>query len=138
MFWVYWDQIGVVYYKLLNPEKTVNAQRYRQQMNSLNHSVIKKRPEWARRHGKVILLHDHVPPQASKLVMKLLGWNIIQLQPYFPDLAPSDYYHFATLGNALAEQHFSNFEEAGKWLDKWFAVKGKKNLRQGIHNSAIR
>jgi hypothetical protein len=27
------------------------------------------------------------------------------------------------MGHTLAEQHFSNFEEVGKWLNKWFAAK---------------
>ncbi|KAL6255597.1 hypothetical protein P5V15_012746 [Pogonomyrmex californicus] len=30
------------------------------------------------------------------------------------------------MGHALAEQHFSNFEEVGKWLDEWFAAKDKQ------------
>lgn len=126
-----------MYYELLKPGETVNAQRYRHQLNNLNLALIEKRPEWARRHGKVILLHDNAPSHASKLVketLKSLGWDILQHPPYSPELAPSDYHLFASMGHALAEQHFSNFEEVEKWLNEWFAAKGKQFFWQGIHN----
>ena len=61
MLCVWWDQSGIVYYELLELSKTVNAQHYHQQMINLNHALIEKRPEWAKRHGKVILLHDNAP-----------------------------------------------------------------------------
>ena len=55
MLFVWWDQCGVVYFELLKPGETVNTDRYRQKIINLNHVLIEKRPEWARRHGKVIL-----------------------------------------------------------------------------------
>jgi Transposase. len=61
MLCVWWDQSGIVYYKLLEPGKTVNAQRYHQEMINLNHALIEKRLEWAKRHGKVIVLHGNAP-----------------------------------------------------------------------------
>ncbi|GFW80658.1 hypothetical protein TNCV_3235101 [Trichonephila clavipes] len=33
---------------------------------------------------------------------------------------------------ALAEQHFSNFEEVGKHLDEWFAAKDKQFFWHGL------
>ena len=136
MLCVWWDQSGIVYYELLQPGETVNAQRYRQQMINLNDALIERRPEWARRHGKGIVLHDNAPSCTAKPVkntFKSLGWDILPHPPYSPDLAPSDYYLFASMGHALAEQHFSNFEEVGKWLDEWFAAKDKQFFWHGIH-----
>jgi Transposase. len=57
MLCVWWDQSGIVYCKLLEPGETVNLQRYHQEMINLNRTLIEKRPEWTKRHGKVILLH---------------------------------------------------------------------------------
>ena len=68
MLCVWWDQCGVVYFDLLKPGETVNTDRYRQQIINLNHALIEKRPEWARRHGKVILQHDNVPSHTAKVV----------------------------------------------------------------------
>ena len=42
MLCVWWDQSGIVYYELLEPGKTVNAQRYHQEMINLNHVLIEK------------------------------------------------------------------------------------------------
>jgi hypothetical protein len=38
------------------------------------------------------------------------------------------------MGHTLAEQHFSNFEEVGKWLNEGFATKQKQFIWRGIHN----
>ena len=84
MLGVWWDQNSIVYYEVLKPGKTVNTQRYRQQMIHLNHALIEKRPEWAKRHGKVILLHDNGLSHPSKLAkdtLKLLGWDILPPLP---------------------------------------------------------
>ena len=88
---VWWDQKGVVYHELLKPGETVNTNRYRQQMINLNHALIEKRPEWARRHGKVILLHDNAPPHKAKLVqdtIKALGWELLPHPAVFTRLGP--------------------------------------------------
>ena len=103
--------------KLLKSCETVNSDRYRQQIINLNHALIEKRPEWARRHSKVILLHDNAPSYTAKSVtaaLKSLGWEVLSHPLYFLDLAPSDYQLFASMGYTLAEQHFANFEEVEK------------------------
>ena len=61
MLYIWWDQSGIVFYKLLESGKTVNAQRYHQEMINLNPALIEKRSEWAKRHGKAVLLQDNAP-----------------------------------------------------------------------------
>jgi Transposase. len=80
MLCVWWNQSGIVYCKLLEPSETVNAQRYHQEIINLNHALIKKRLEWAKRHGKVILLHDSAPSCTAILAKdtwKSLGWDTL-------------------------------------------------------------
>ena len=137
MLCAWWDQCGVVYFELLQPGETVNKDRYRQQIINLNHALIEKRPEWARRHGKVILQHYNTPSHTAKVVkntLKALNWEILSHPLYSPDLAPSDYHLFASMGNSLAEQRFDNFEEVEKWLVEWFPLKEKKFFWNGIHD----
>lgn len=50
-----WDQAGVMYYELFKPGETINIDRYIQQMINFNFALTEKRPQWAPRHGKVIL-----------------------------------------------------------------------------------
>ena len=68
----------MVYFELLKPGETVNADRYRQQIINLNHALIEKWPESARRHGKVILQHDNAPSHTAEVVknpLKALNWE---------------------------------------------------------------
>ncbi|GBP26220.1 Mariner Mos1 transposase [Eumeta japonica] len=105
-------------------------------MIDLNNALIEKRPEWARRHGKVILLHDNAPAHKAKEVqdtIKVLGWELLPHPPYSPDLAPSDYHLFSSMGHALAEQRFDSYAEVENWVSDWFASKEEHFYWHGIH-----
>lgn len=136
MLCIWWDQKGVLYYELLKSGETVNIARYRQQIINLNHALIEKRPEWARRHGKVILQHDNAPSHKAKAVkdtLSALSWEILPHPPYSPDLAPSDYHLFSSMSHALSLQHFTTYEEVKKWVDEWIQSKEERFFWQGIH-----
>ena len=78
---------------------------------------------------KVILLHDNAPSHTAKPVKETIeafGWEILLHVAYSPDLVPSDYYLFASMGHALSDQHFTSYENVRKWLDDWFASKERQ------------
>ncbi|UYV74707.1 KCNH5 [Cordylochernes scorpioides] len=111
MLCVWWDQTGVVYLELLKPGEMVNTSRYEQQMHSLREALNEKRPEWREKHNKLILQHDNAPAHNATVVkntIKDLGWELLPHPPYSPDLAPSNYHLFTSLGHALKKQEFSN------------------------------
>lgn len=123
---IWWDQKGVLYYELLQPGQTITGDRYKQQLLKLNGALQEKRPEWAKRHGKVIFLHDNARPHVSKPVKETLdelGWDVLPHPPYSPDIAPSDYYLFRSMAHCLCEQRFQNFEDVQNWLDDWIELK---------------
>jgi len=68
---VWWDQEGVIYYELLNPE-TVNAHRYHQQLIKLHRALREKRPHYRKKHDKLIFLHDNAPSHTSTMVQNYL------------------------------------------------------------------
>ena len=130
------DQKGVIYYELLKPGRTVNTERYRQQMIDLNQALREKRPEYQKRQHKVILLRDNAPSHTAKPIKEMIEafiWEILSHAAYSPDLAPSDYYLFAWIGHALSDQHFTSYENVRKWLEDWFASKGRQIFWRGIH-----
>lgn len=136
MLCVWWDQRGIVYYELLEPGQTVNTERYRQQMINLNHALLEKRPEWDKNRSKVILLHDNAPAHKAnpvKTAINALGWEMLPHPAYSPDLAPSDYHLFASMGHALKDQHFKTSEDVENWLTEWFASKDEQFFKNGIH-----
>jgi len=76
----------------------------------LNQALCEKQPEYQKRQHKVILLHDNAPLHTAKLVKETIeafDWKILSHAAYSSDLAPSDYYLFASMGHALAQQRTS-------------------------------
>lgn len=68
MLCIWWDHKGVLYYELLKPGETITGARYRQQLINLNGKLKEKRPEWANKHGSLILLHDNARPHVAETV----------------------------------------------------------------------
>ena len=129
-----WD---VIYYELLKPGETVNTDCYRWAlpMIDLNQALHEKRPEYQKRQHKVILLHDNAPWHTAKPVKETIeafSWEILSHAAYSPDLAPSDYYSFASMGHALSDQHFTSYENVRKWLDDRFASKKRQFFWRSI------
>ena len=136
MLCVFWDQRGVIWYDLLKPGETVNGERYRQQLADLKRALRQKRPEYQARQHKVIFLDDNAPPHRTRETKELVqsyGWEPLAHAAYSPDLAPSDYHLFASMGHALTEKRFDSHENAKKWLDDWFVEKDEQFFWRGIH-----
>ena len=137
MLCIWWDQLGVVYYELLKTGQTITGERYKQQLIELNRALKEKRPEYAKRHDRMILQHDNARPHVARPVketLEALGWEVIPHPPYSPDIAPSDYHLFRSMQSALSAQRFNSYEDMKKWLDSWIASKPKKFFYEGIHN----
>ncbi|GFT53144.1 mariner Mos1 transposase [Trichonephila clavipes] len=126
MLCIFWDREGPIYYELLKPGETVNTDRYKQQLLNLNDAILQKREKYKKRQRKVILLDDNAPSHRAKPtkdIVKALGREPFTHAAYSPDLAPSDYHLFASLGHALADQRFTSYENVKSWLDDWLASK---------------
>ena len=135
MLCIWWDQIGVVYYELLQQGQTITGDLYRAQLMSLSQALKEKRPQYEQRHDKVILLHDNARPhvaQGVKDYLETLKWDVLPHPPYSPDIAPSDYHLFRSMKHGLAEQHFRSFKEAKDWVDSWIDSKDQEFFRRGI------
>jgi [histone H3]-lysine36 N-dimethyltransferase SETMAR len=87
----------------------------------------------------VILLHDnamHHPSHTAKRTkekIETFSWEILLHAAYSPDLAPSDYHLFASMGHALAEKRFTSYENVQNWVEDWFASKEQVFFWRGIH-----
>ncbi|GFT34574.1 mariner Mos1 transposase [Trichonephila clavipes] len=86
--------------------------------------------------AKVIFLDDNVPSHRAKPtkdIVKALGWEPLAHAAYSPDLAPSDYSLFTSLGHALADHSFTSYKNVQSWLDDWLASKDRSFFWRGIH-----
>lgn len=135
MLCIWWDQLGVVYYELLQPNETITGEVYRRQLMRLSRALRENRPQYAKKHNKVILQHDNARPhvaQPVKTYLETLKWDVLPHPPYSPDIAPSDYHLFRSMQHGLADQHFRNYDEVKKWIDSWIAAKPASFFREGI------
>ncbi|UYV68292.1 SETMAR [Cordylochernes scorpioides] len=135
MLCIWWDQLGVIYYELLQPNENIPGERYQQQLMRLSRALKIKRPLYAKRHDKVIYQHDNARPHVAKVVketLEALQWDVLPHPLYSPDIAPSDYHMFCSMTHGLAEQHFTSYEEAKNWVNVWIASKDEEFFRHGI------
>jgi hypothetical protein len=61
-----------------------------------------------------------------------LHYELLEHPPYFPDLAPSDFYLFPKLKLFLAGQRFSSNQEASAAVKEYFTHLTKNHYRDGI------
>ena len=66
MLSVWWDMSGVIHFELLEPNKTITATYYCEQLDRLYAALKAKRPYLINRKG-VILHHDNARPHAAKI-----------------------------------------------------------------------
>ncbi|KAG5318199.1 MOS1T transposase, partial [Pseudoatta argentina] len=104
----------------------ITGDRYRLQLMRLSQALKDKRPLYAQRHDKVILLHDNARPHVAKPVktyLETLKWEVLPHPLYSSDIAPSDFHLFRSMAHGLADRRFHSYEEAQKWIDSWIASK---------------
>ncbi|KAG5314636.1 MOS1T transposase, partial [Pseudoatta argentina] len=114
----------------------ITGDRYRLQLMRLSRALKEKRPLYAQRHDKVILLHDNARPHVVKRVktyLETLKWEVLPHPPYSPDIAPSNFHLFRSITHGLADRRFHSYEEAQKWIDSWIASTDMSFFRRGIH-----
>uniref|UniRef100_A0A6M2DL09 Putative transposase n=1 Tax=Xenopsylla cheopis TaxID=163159 RepID=A0A6M2DL09_XENCH len=133
---VFWDHLGMIWYELLKPSEAYDGPRYQQQLADLKNAMVQKRSEYQSGQHKVIFLDDDAPPHriiATQDIVESYDWEPMTHAVFSPDLAPSDYHLFASIGNALSEQHLNSYENVKKWLDDWFVAKNSQFFCHGIH-----
>jgi len=85
MLCIWWDQLGVVYYKLLKPNETITGALYRTQLMRLSRALKEKRAHYYSRHDRIILLRDNARPHVAALVktyLETLKWEVLPHPPY--------------------------------------------------------
>uniref|UniRef100_A0A7E4UNE0 HTH_48 domain-containing protein n=1 Tax=Panagrellus redivivus TaxID=6233 RepID=A0A7E4UNE0_PANRE len=131
MLSVFWDSEGVLFWELLKPSRTINAEVYIAQIHKLAEAIKEKR----RRRVDVCLLHDNARPHKAKVTTKFLedlGWETVSHPPYSPDLAPSDYHLFRPLKHHLHGKKFDNLDDLETSIDNFFSSQPRSFWQEGI------
>jgi hypothetical protein len=89
----------------------------------------------------VLLLHDNARPHTARMTVETinhLGFEVLELPAYRPDLAPPDYHLFGPLINALRGSQFSMDKEVREAVHKRLRDQPKTFFLEGIRKPVDR
>ncbi|UYV64570.1 hypothetical protein LAZ67_3001201 [Cordylochernes scorpioides] len=94
----FFDIKGIVHYEYLEEGQTINKESYLNIMRRVRESICLKRSEmWSSKNW--IIHHDNAPPHTATSAKH--GIQILQQPPYFPDLAPNDFFSLSKTQNGF-------------------------------------
>lgn len=67
-----------------------------------------------------------------------MGWEVLALSPYSPDLGPSDFHLFGQPKEALRGKRFQNNEDVKYFAGNWFKRQNKEFFAAGIKKLLVR
>ena len=121
--------------EFLEDRKSVNAIYYAAVLRKLR-EISKKRPGKLRR--RILFHYDNAPAHTSKLCRNVLNalqevhWEILRYPPYSPDLAPSDFFLFPKLKEAIKGTRHDSKDAAKKAAVEWLSAQSLDYFREGL------
>jgi transposase len=116
MLTVSFNYCRVVHHEYTPEGQTVNKQYYQEVLRRLHDAVRRKRPDlWESRNWQ--LHHDNALTHSSCLIQDLMTKHRIpqvRQAPYFPDMAPCDFWLFPKLKIPLKGSRFERREDIMK------------------------
>ena len=110
MVTVWWFAASLIHYSFLNPRETITYEKYAQPINKMHQKLQCLQPALVNRKGPV-LLHDDTWTQIAQPTFQTLnelGYEVLPLPSYSPDLLPTDYHFFQHLDNFLQRKCLYN------------------------------
>ena len=137
---IFWDSQWVIIIDYLEQDHTINSAYYAGKLRRLHQEITRKRGGKLT-HG-VLLLQDNAPARMSQVAMTAATgcrFEILPHPPYFPDMAPIDFYLFPKLKFHIhGTQYGSNegvIEAVNEYLgdlEKAFYFEGIRKLKQRL------
>ena len=129
---VFWDEKGLLLLEFMPQKTTTTGQTYANTITALREAIKEKRR--GKLSAGVLLLHDNVPVHMSaksQAAIQQCGFQQLNLPPYSPDLAPSDYFLFRVMKKFLRGKRFSSDEEVKEAVTTCFEEQSKDFFFQG-------
>ena len=98
---------GLIYHSFLNPKKTTTSESYAQQIDEKHQKLQWLQPALVNRMGPILLQNNGWLQITQPMLQKLneLGYEVLPLPLFSPDLLPTNYHFF---------KHLDSFISAGK------------------------
>ena len=133
MLSVFWSTSGFHFVRFASRGTTIDSAFFIKCLTDLR-AVLPEIPR-----GKYFLHVDNAPSHRSKASKKAsqdLGFTALAHPPYSPDLAPSDFYLFGHLKNAISGKTFQSLQELQACISAEFSLITTKTLRK-VYNEWI-
>lgn len=135
MLTVWWDAKGIImldFWKKSN-KVSFNGSYYRDMVARLRKDLPKQR-RGMMKAGPLVLI-DNAPVHAAnetRLCFENCGFELVEMPPYSPDIAPSDFYLFRNLKTWLRGCKFATEEELVGEVTSWLESKPPSYYERGI------
>ncbi|XP_032676157.1 histone-lysine N-methyltransferase SETMAR-like [Odontomachus brunneus] len=114
---VFWNAHGIILINYPEKGRTITGENYASLLDRLNDEIKKKRPHLTKK--KILFYQDIAPAHKSIKAMAKLNEFLLH-PPYFPDLAPCNFYLFPNLKRWLQGKRFAPNEEVESETDAYF------------------
>uniref|UniRef100_A0A7I4YSU7 Histone-lysine N-methyltransferase SETMAR n=1 Tax=Haemonchus contortus TaxID=6289 RepID=A0A7I4YSU7_HAECO len=134
MVFVRWSAAELIHHSFMNPDETVTAEKYCQEIDEMHRKLQLMSPALVNRKGP-ILLHDNARPHVAQLTLRKLmelGYGTLPQPPYSPDLAPTEYHFFKHLDGFLKEKCFKTQHDAAAAFDDFIASRSPDFYANGV------
>lgn len=87
----------------------------------------------------VLLQQDYARPHTgaqTMAVIRELKFTVLPHPPYFPDLAPSDYWLFGEMKKPLREKHYDDLQQFSSAVGKWVHDTPNEFLATGLEKTS--
>ena len=129
----FWDARGVIHKDYLQKGRTVNGEYYTNLLARFKEDLKKKRSHLAKK--KFLFHQDNARVHTCFVSMAQfheLRYELLPHPPYFPDLAPSDYFLFPNLKKWLVGKRFYSNDEIISQTNIYFEDLKKSYFLEGI------
>lgn len=123
---IWWDHLGVVYYRLFQSIDEASNCDYKKRMINLRKALKTKRMQCAGRREQVILQHEDDEYHIANVIndFEQSRWEVLPHPPCSRDIAPTYYHLFRDMENNMPEEkRFRSYDELSKWIERWIKSK---------------
>jgi histone-lysine N-methyltransferase SETMAR len=140
MVTVWWSSAGIIHYSFMEPDQSITADVYCNQLDRMMGMLAIKKPRLVNR-DKPILLQDNARPHVAKttlLKLQELDLETLCHPPYSPDLAPTDYHFFQALDHFLQGKIFNSKQAVENAFSDFIATRSPDFYAAGINKLPLR
>ena len=130
---VFWDTEGIIMIDYLEKGQTINGEYYSNELRQLRENLkVKRRGKLSK---GVLLLQDNAPVHNAAIAIaaaSTCGFELLPHPPYSPDLAPSDFFLFPRLKDAITGKHYGTNDDVKAAVDDYFDTLPKSFFFEGL------